>query len=111
MLRLCYNSGVCKTIPGEAEMSLILSGPGTTPEGLVVTTSLDGTKVYVGAYCITMEDFLVMAAYALGNTDLLPNDPRIEFVRRAALLFSVEGFNPGGKRLQFTKEQADSAHI
>ena len=83
-------------------MSLVLE-MGTRPTGLGVKTfGLDsmGNTVHLGDYEITIEDFLVAAEYVLTNTDLDPNDPRLQFVKCVQSMKEVGGYNPGRKRLE-----------
>lgn len=83
-------------------MSLILN-MGTKPYGLRVKTFGFGSRlntVYLGDYEISLEDFLVAAEYVLTNTDLEPNDPRLQFVERVKSMEEVDGYNPGRKRLE-----------
>lgn len=85
-------------------LSLVM---GTKPVGLVVKT-YDGfgsteTIVYLGDYEISLIDFLVMATYVLTNTDLRPDDPRLQFVKCVKSMKEVDGYNPMilyGKRLE-----------
>jgi hypothetical protein len=82
-------------------MSLILE-MGTKPAGLEIKTYGLGLKpntVHLGDYEISIEDFLVCAEYVLTNTDIQPNDPRLQFVKCVKSMKEVEGYNPGQKRL------------
>lgn len=85
-------------------MSLRLDDPGTTPQNLVVKTfghALDGNKVHLGQYEITLEDFLVAALYVLTNTELIgPEDPRMKFMDLVRSIQQVPGFEAGTSRLQ-----------
>ena len=83
-------------------MSLILA-MGTQPVGLEVKTfgfGLMGDKVYLGDYEISIEDFFFAAEYVLTNTNLGPNDPRLQFVKCVKSMKEVEGYNPSKKRLE-----------
>lgn len=82
-------------------MSLIL-GMGTRPAGLEVKTFGFGptNTVHLGKYEISFEDFLVAAEYVLTNTDLEPNDPRLQFVKCVQSMKEVTGYNPGRKSLK-----------
>lgn len=83
-------------------MSLVL-GHGTKPRGLEVKIhglpSLS-KRVFLGDYDISLGDFLAVAEYVLTNTDLRPRDPRRRFVRRVRSMREVDGYNPGGRRLE-----------
>ena len=75
-------------------MSLSLD-QGTKPEGLEVKTwGVVGLKsvVHLGDYEISMADFLSVAQYVLTNTNLDPNDPRLEFVKWVKSLEQVKGY-------------------
>ena len=83
-------------------MSLILE-MGTKPAGLEVKTfgfGSMGNTVHIGDYEISIEDFLVTAEYVLTNTDLDPNDPRLQFVKCVQSMKQVDGYNPRQKRLE-----------
>ena len=78
---------------------------GTKPRLEVQTFECDpgggNTKiVYLGEYEISLEDFLCMADYVLTNTDLKPNDPRLQFVKCVQSMKKVKGYNPGRERLE-----------
>jgi hypothetical protein len=75
---------------------------GTKPKGLEVKTYGIGNleAVYLGDYEISMEDFLIMAEYVLTNSDLKPNDQRLQFIKCIKSMQEVEGWNENGKRLQ-----------
>ena len=82
-------------------MTLILDR-GTQPDGLEVKTfgfGLMRNTVRLGDYEISLEDFLVAAEYVLTNTDLEPNDPRLQFVKCVQSTQETDGYNPGRKRL------------
>ncbi|MFA5070212.1 MAG: hypothetical protein WC528_02935 [Patescibacteria group bacterium] len=80
-------------------MSLILN-QGSKPEGLSVKTDGFGPQVvYLGDYEITLEDFLSAVIYVLGNTDLVPKDPRLSFLEKIKAMKQVAGYNKGKKRL------------
>lgn len=88
-------------------MSLML-GTETKPSGLEVKTygfGSMGNTVYLGDYEISLEDFLVTARYVLTNTDLEPNDPRLQFLKCVRSMKEVSGYNPKEKRLS-TSEPA-----
>ena len=83
-------------------MSLPLNR-GTQPAGLEVTTSSIGSidnTVRIGYCKISLEDFLRAVVYVLTNTDLKPNDPRLQFVKYVQLMGEVEGYDPQNKRLE-----------
>lgn len=83
-------------------MSLTLA-MGTKPAGLEVKTygfGSFGNTVHLGDYEISIEDFLVTAEYVLTNTDLEPNDPRLQFVKCVQSMRQVGGYNLGRKRLE-----------
>ena len=76
---------------------------GTKPAGLEVKTfgfGSMGNTVHLGDYEISLEDFLVTAEYVLTNTDLEPNDPRLQFVKCVQSMKEVDGHNPNRKRLE-----------
>ena len=86
-------------------MTLLLNR-GTEPKNLSIKTfglgfgNLDNT-VFLGEYKISMEDFLFAAEYVLTNTNLGPNDPRIQFVTSVMSMIKVEGYNgPGTRRFK-----------
>ena len=79
-------------------MSLTLD-QGTKPVGLSVMT-LGSDTILLGDYEISLKDFLCVAKYVLTNTDLEPDDPRLQFVKRVQSMEEVNGYNPGGKRLK-----------
>lgn len=72
---------------------------GTKPNGLEISMWFDNT-VYLGDYEISLIDFLVAARYVLTNTDLEPDDPRLQFVKCVQSMKEVDGYNPGGKHLE-----------
>jgi hypothetical protein len=82
-------------------MSLELSG--TNP--LVVARSgIPGTNsinLYDGnsEKEIPMDDFCCLVEYALTNTDLLPDDPRLKLIDKIKLASTTEGYNPGNTRI------------
>ena len=83
-------------------MSLIL-GLGTKPAGLEVKTfgfGPMGNTVHLGEYEISLEDFLLMTKYVLTNTDLEPNDPRLQFVKCIRSMKEVNGYTPNRKHLE-----------
>ncbi len=89
---------------------------GTKPAGLEVKTYTHtlgslGKSVHLGAYEISLEDFLVAAGYVLTNTDLAPNDPRLQFVKYVQSMRVVEGHNRGGERLEPTVPVLLPEHI
>jgi len=79
-------------------MSLVLSN--SQPAGINVLTGFDGKIVTIGAYDISIEDFLIVAKYVLTNTDLNPDDPRLQFVECVKAMIEIDGYNKGGKRLE-----------
>ena len=81
-------------------MSLALE-LGTKPEGLEIKTfGVRPEVVFLGAYEISMADFLFAAHYVLTNSDLEPNDLRPQFLKCVNSMHEVKGYNPGGKRLE-----------
>ena len=83
-------------------MSLSLD-QGTKPAGFEIRTRDFGSlrnTVYLGNYEISLWDFLVAAAYVLTNTDLEPNDPRLQFVKCVQSIKQTDGYSPGRKRLE-----------
>ncbi|MFH1170672.1 MAG: hypothetical protein V1704_03900 [Candidatus Vogelbacteria bacterium] len=83
-------------------MSLCLN-MGTRPAGLEVKTygfGSMGNTVHLGDYEISLEDFLIATQYVLTNTDLVPNDPRLQFVKCVQSMEEVRGHNPNGKHLE-----------
>lgn len=76
---------------------------GTKPANLEIKTfgfGPMGNTVYLGDYEVSLEDFLVAAKYVLTNTDLEPNDPRLQFVRCVQSMKEVEGYNPNREHLE-----------
>ena len=83
-------------------MSLFLD-LGTKPADLKVKTfgfGSMGNTVNLGDYEISLEDFLIAAEYVLTNTDLEPNDPRLQFVKCVQSMKEVDGYNPSKKHLE-----------
>ena len=80
-------------------MSLILSH--ATPSGTRVM-SIAGI-VAIGPVEMPIEEFCVTAMYVLANTDLEPDDPRLEFIEDVKRLAKIKGFNfqhnPKARRL------------
>lgn len=66
-------------IPGENCINLYGSGAGIT---------------------IPMDDFCSLVEYALCNTDLFPDDPRIKLVEKIEHYKIAEGYNPNGTRIK-----------
>lgn len=83
---------------GGENMSLELSG--AFPDGLTIKTGFDGQTIYLGDYEISMKDFCEAMLYVLENTDLEPDDPRLEFVELVKSMRQVEGYNLGARRLE-----------
>ena len=79
-------------------MTLSLS-MGTKPDGLEIKT-WNADTVYLGDYEISLIDFLYAAKYVLTNVDLKPNDPRLKFVEYMKSMKAIDGYSPGGKRLE-----------
>jgi len=73
---------------------------GTDPKGLEVKTygltSLP--HVRIGDYEVSMKDFCYMVEYVMTNTDLEPDDPRIELKKSIGSMHLVAGFNKSGIR-------------
>jgi len=42
---------------------------------------------------IDLDDFCVMARYVLTNTDLMPDDPRLELLKQVKRMRTVKGYN------------------
>lgn len=80
---------------------------GTRPSDLEAVsydrTVPDLEGVHIGDYVLSMDDFLAVAVYVLCNTDLAPNDLRMEFVEMVKHLEQVPGHNvqrnPAARRL------------
>ena len=90
-------------------MSIVLD-QGTKPKGLEVKTFGSGlTTVFLGAYQISLADFLVIFEYVMTNTDLEPNDERLAFLERLMWMKEVEGYNPGNKHLEVCRPTTPSA--
>ena len=84
-------------------MSLILNN--AKPSGtLIISTS---EHVQIGPFErpieMTINEFCEMAMYVLLNKDLVPDDPRLKFMKDVKRLTKIRGFNfhqdPGSKRL------------
>lgn len=72
---------------------------GTKPSGLEIETrGAWGDVVCLGEYKISMADFFEAVKYVLTNTDLEPNDLRLEFVKYVRSITEVEGFNGTHKK-------------
>lgn len=81
-------------------MSLVLDRD-TKPEGLSVSfPPWIGAPILLGDYEISLEDFLILAEYVLTNTDLSPDDPRLQFVKCIKSMKEVDGYNPGRRHLE-----------
>lgn len=74
---------------------------GTKPAGLEVRTYGIGpvNVVFLGDYEISQKDFLIAVEYVLENTDLEPNDDRLQFVKYVQSMKEIEGYEPRRKRL------------
>lgn len=83
-------------------MTLVLNREGTKQKIDVKTYGTGDLKdkVFFGKYEILLQDFLDAVHYVLTNTDLEPDDPRFEFVRRVKAMEEVRGYNKSGKRLK-----------
>jgi hypothetical protein len=55
---------------------------GEVPKTIWDKMNLDVPPVPIKNYRISMQDFCYMVGYVLGNTDLVPGDPRKEFLGR-----------------------------
>lgn len=92
-------------------MSLLLEQD-TRPKGLWIK-SLNPSSLMVGDYVIGPKDFNSMVMYVLTNTDLVPNDTRLELIEHIKKLKIVKGFNfdfgrTDSKRLsELTQEECD----
>ena len=80
-------------------MSLMLN-QGTKPENLCVMSSLNRDVTFIGDYEITMKDFVMLMDHVLTNTDLRPDDPRIEFINNVKKAEIVPGWNDGCRRFK-----------
>lgn len=65
--------------------------------GTMLGHSLPG--VMVDGLDLSVDAVMEIAYYAMTNTDLVPNDPRLEWLERLKKLQKVEGWNPEGTRL------------
>jgi len=84
---------------------------GTTPNNLHVFTPLAGklvSTVMLGSYEISYSDFFLAAFYVLTNTDLQPNDHRLQFVKAVKAIEIVHGFDKDGQRLASQEWPASS---
>lgn len=59
--------------------------------------------VFIADHAVGMEDFCELVKYVLTNADLVKNDPRLELVEKMRSLIFVEGYNPGGRRMEIVK--------
>ena len=83
-------------------MSLMLNTD-TKPNNLY-TKTYSPKFVTVGDYEIGINDFLCLVEYVLTNTDLVPDDPRIDFVKRMKTAKKVQGWRSGkSERLEFSE--------
>ena len=57
--------------------------------------------VRIGGNWVNYEQFFAMVEYVLDNTDLAPNDLRLEFLERIKTARKVAGFNKGAERIEF----------
>lgn len=80
---------------------------GSKPEGTEVKASpyVGGVRFWspekTNHITLSLEDFAATVVYVLGNTDLTPNDPRVELMERLRRIRVIEGYNgPGSKRLE-----------
>lgn len=86
-------------------MSLLLE-QGSTPPDLEAkaTGFVRGNPIFLygtGVHAeISLEDFCVLTYYVLTNSDLMPEDPRLNLIERIKKLQITEGFNPGESRLE-----------
>lgn len=71
---------------------------GTRPEGTVASMPT-AARVQVGSIDMSTEDFCQLAMYVLTNTNLVPSDPRLHFMRQLAKLCQVTGHGGQGVRL------------
>lgn len=73
----------------------------------------DGLKKFVqlGDYSIPMDEFCILVEYVLTNTDLDPDDPRLELVNKIKHIRIVDGFQKiidktsNNKRLEISQEK------
>lgn len=77
-------------------MLLVLSEK-RKPAGLSIMGNHD--VVFRSDCEITMYDFLCAAYYVLTSSDLVEDDPRLQFVKRVSSMRKVKGYYPGAKRL------------
>ncbi len=91
-----------KHVKGEKEMTLILGRLGTKPHDLEIKTGGFGglPDVQIGDYEISMKDFLLVVHYVLTNTNLEPDDPRLQFVKCVQSMQKIDGWGGSGKRLE-----------
>jgi hypothetical protein len=91
-------------------MSLILNH--ATPSGTRVISTIGGI-VAIGPVEMPIEEFCVTAMYVLANTDLEPDDPRLEFVKDVKRLAKIRGFNfqhnPKAQRLGERRQRKNPA--
>lgn len=88
-------------------MSLLLE-QNTKPAGVEVKTSF-GNRVWLGTrpgnfigdaeIDMSMDDFCAVVEYVMTNTNLDPEDPRLELQKRICALRVVTGWGDDGKRL------------
>jgi hypothetical protein len=94
-------------------MSLTLNRPKTNPS---VTVSFHGyfAKDVVHVYAhktadldIDLQDWLDATLYILANTNLEPNDSRLEFIRKVKSMKKINGWNgnkDGSQRLKVNRK-------
>ncbi|MBI4276657.1 hypothetical protein HY629_02335 [Candidatus Uhrbacteria bacterium] len=96
----------------------ILLGMGTKPKNLYLKTHPNGFgdvggKVVLGDYEISMADFAVVVEYVLTNTDLEPDDVRLQLVKCIKSMRRVKGWNntPRSRHLQASMRPILQRHV
>jgi hypothetical protein len=90
-------------------MSLILSRSHPKIEIKTWGHIAGNNKVHLGDYEIPMSDFCEAIYYALTNTDLFPDDPRLKLVEEIKRLIVLDGYADGEKRLGYDSRVAASS--
>ena len=62
----------------------------------------NGINLYGNGFDINipMEDFCFLVEYAMANTDLLPDDPRLTLIEKIKKSSITKGYNPDDTRIQ-----------
>lgn len=87
-------------------MSLMLSYSINEGKPLIVARTgipWDGLNLTMGdvEMDISKKDMCCLIEYFITNTDLSDNDPRIPLIESIKKFKIVEGFNPGGNRIEY----------